>query len=125
MVHAQIRKWKSRAIEQNAAYLERTREMAARKGTSAFAPRTSKASTSPSERQLHAYLSPMGHVAKDCPQNQGQGGGRAPQVRAVDVAAQAPAVAPAAPAAPVPLTVSPINRAMAALSAQILALDAE
>lgn len=69
----------------------------------------------------------MGHIARDCPQNQGQGGGRAPQVRAVNVAAQVPAVAPAppAPAAPAPLAVPPINRAMAVLSAQILALDAD
>ncbi|KAI0065652.1 hypothetical protein BV25DRAFT_1913666 [Artomyces pyxidatus] len=136
-----LEKWKSRAIERNAAYLERIREMAARKGASAFAPRTPKAGTSPSQNanrtRTLAPVSPgtLGKLTddernclcQDCPQNQGQGGGRAPQVRAVDVAAQAPAVAPAppAPAAPAPLAVPPVNRAMAALSAQILALDAE
>ncbi|KAI0060483.1 hypothetical protein BV25DRAFT_1783027, partial [Artomyces pyxidatus] len=102
-----IEKWKSRAIERNAAYLERTREMAARKGTSVFAPRTPKAGTSPSQNanrtRTLAPVSPgtlgkltddernrlrqqggcfrcrqVGHIARDCPQNQGQGGGHAP-----------------------------------------------
>lgn len=44
-----LEKWKSQAMERNTAYLKRTREMAARKETSVFAPRTPKAGNSPSQ----------------------------------------------------------------------------
>ncbi|KAI0063034.1 hypothetical protein BV25DRAFT_1915758, partial [Artomyces pyxidatus] len=49
----------------------------------------------------------------------------APRIKAREEDAPAAAPAPPAPAAPAPLAVPPVNRAMAALSAQILALDAE
>ncbi|KAI0059395.1 hypothetical protein BV25DRAFT_1918623 [Artomyces pyxidatus] len=126
-----LEKWKSRAIERNAAYLERIREMAARKGTSAFAPRTPKAGTSPSQNANRTRTLAPSAIAFV---NKGDASAAdkwdtspetAPRIKAREEDAPAVASAPPAPAASTPLAVPPINRAMAALSAQILALDAE
>ncbi|KAI0056264.1 hypothetical protein BV25DRAFT_1921093, partial [Artomyces pyxidatus] len=107
-----LEKWKSRAIERNAAYLERIREMAARKGTSAFAPRTPKAGTSSSQNANRTRtLAPGDASAADKWDTSPE---TALRIKAREEDAPAVAPAPPAPATPAPLAVPPVNRAMAA-----------